>query len=380
MALLELARKEQVFLIVAHVNYNKRPSAFRDQQIVERYCRQYNIPCEILNPTQTTHENFQAWARKVRYQFFATLLQKYEADFVLVGHHQDDLIETYLMQKSRKGIPETYGLNQCCIILGSKIIRPLLHYSKQNLIDYCRGNNIEYGIDESNLEDCYERNRIRHQKVEKLTQKERKQIVQEIKERNVQVKKERLNLAQKLQPILSMEKLQEVCEPVKLLSLWVKTYGNVQLSQKASQDILKQLKTSRNCEISLSNYVKLSKMYNQLEITQKIDVSYCYVLDRIEMLKTPYFTISETGEGTEAVTLSESDFPITIRNAHSKDAIALRFGTKKLSRWFIDRKVPHDERKSWPVVLNAQGEIILIPKIGSNCKHYSNTPTCFVVK
>ncbi|MFR0979969.1 MAG: tRNA lysidine(34) synthetase TilS, partial [Holdemania filiformis] len=48
--------------------------------------------------------------------------------------------------------------------------------------------------------------------------------------------------------------------------------------------------------------------------------------------------------------------------------------------WFIDRKIPPDQRRRWPVVVNCRGEIILVPKIGCNVAHYSNNPTCFVIK
>ena len=44
-------------------------------------------------------------------------------------------------------------------------------------------------------------------------------------------------------------------------------------------------------------------------------------------------------------------------------AIVLRFGTKKLSRWFIDRHIPQDVRRRWPVMVNAQGTVIFVPKI-----------------
>ena len=86
------------------------------------------------------------------------------------------------------------------------------------------------------------------------------------------------------------------------------------------------------------------------------------------------------GETTEAVTLAEEDFPITIRSPQPQDAIQLRFGKKRLNRWFIDRKIPPDQRRSWPVVVNRRGEIVLVPKIGCNVAHYSNNPTCFVIK
>ena len=80
------------------------------------------------------------------------------------------------------------------------------------------------------------------------------------------------------------------------------------------------------------------------------------------------------------MTLSAEDFPITIRSPKEGDQIELRFGKKKLNRFFIDRKISHKERKSYPVVVNSVGNVVLVPKIGCDVKHYTVKPNCFVIK
>lgn len=67
-----------------------------------------------------------------------------------------------------------YGLSKKNCIYNVKVIRPLLNKSKKQLIKYCDNNKIVYGIDESNLNNDYERNRIRHQEVEKLSLEQKK--------------------------------------------------------------------------------------------------------------------------------------------------------------------------------------------------------------
>lgn len=101
---------------------------------------------------------------------------------------------------------------------------------------------------------------------------------------------------------------------------------------------------------------------------------------KIELFATPYFRIAENGESTEAVTLYQEDFPITIRNPRPQDAIQLRFGIKTLKPVVYRQEDPADQRRRWPVVVNRRGEIVLVPKIGCNVAHYSNNPTCFVIK
>ena len=94
-------------------------------------------------------------------------MNQYHFDAVLIAHNQDDLIETYLMQKRRQNLVQFFGIKENPIIFDVKIIRPLLSYSKQELLMFCDLNKVEYSIDKTNLEDVFLRNQIRHKIVEK---------------------------------------------------------------------------------------------------------------------------------------------------------------------------------------------------------------------
>ena len=102
MALLDAAIKEKLDIVVAHVNYRKREEALFEQQALEKYCQDRNIKIYVLDLLGEKHTgNFQEWAREKRYQFFSEVVLKEDAYAVLVAHQEDDLIETYLMQKTR---------------------------------------------------------------------------------------------------------------------------------------------------------------------------------------------------------------------------------------------------------------------------------------
>ncbi|MEG0735695.1 MAG: tRNA lysidine(34) synthetase TilS, partial [Longicatena sp.] len=109
--------------------------------------------------------------------------------------------------------------------------------------------------------------------------------------------------------------------------------------------------------------------YEKLCIDKKAHTPYCFKYAELTLAKTPYFEVSNSGSSVEAVTLYIEG-----------DEIRMRFGAKKLNRWFIDRKIPKKERKNWPVVVNASGNVILVPKLGCDIEHFSNNPTCFVLK
>ena len=58
----------------------------------------------------------------------------------------------------------------------------------------------------------------------------------------------------------------------------------------------------------------------------------------------------------------------------------MRYGTKKIRRFFIDNKIPLRKRMIWPVVLNRKGDIVLVPEIGCDLNHYSEKPNLFVIE
>ena len=103
-------------------------------------------------------------------------------------------------------------------------------------------------------------------------------------------------------------------------------------------------------------------------------------MEDLKKVKSSYFEIVEGKPSVYAVTVHEEDFPLTIRCFQEGDAILQRYGTKKVSRFFIDRKVSYYERLIHPVVENAEGKLILVPEIGCDPSHYSTSPTFNVLQ
>ena len=70
MALLDMLVKEGFKPVICHVNYHKRETSNRDEEIVRRYASKYNLTVKVLHATDETSGNFQNWAREFRYNFF----------------------------------------------------------------------------------------------------------------------------------------------------------------------------------------------------------------------------------------------------------------------------------------------------------------------
>ena len=385
MALLDKLYQSGYQVIVAHVNYQKRETAYRDQEIVEHYCHERSIPF-LLKLDEDEHQgNFQAYARNLRYAFFKENVKKYQCLGVMIAHQSDDVIETYLLQKQRKSIPIIYGLQEEVRINGLLIKRPLLSMSKKQCREYCEEHHIKYGEDESNHGDDYARNRVRHHIVEKLSDEERNNYFEEIKLKNNEKKAMDLyclNIAESYAERLSIKDfLKEDSQLQKvILRHWLRLCkAGVHFSSKMIENIIQCINQDHNWSIDLKEDWQLQRSYEALLCIKK-DSAYEYKFTSIQEFNCEYFKISKSGNSLQAVTLRDEDFPICVRSPKKGDCIELRLGTKKLNRWFIDRKISHNERKIWPVLVNSMGNVILVPQIGCDIEHFSNKPSCFVIK
>lgn len=379
MALLDkLNKSHSYYLEVAHVNYHKRKTASRDERIVRDYCKNNNLSFQILNIyPKDVKGNFQAFARTVRYEWFYKLCNKKKLEAVYVAHQQDDFIETYLMQ-NKKGLDvDFYGIRKTNVLYGVKVVRPLLNCSKKSLQNYCDKNQIKYGIDESNLTDAYERNKIRHTTVEKLDKKERKELVFKINELNKE-KKKRITLANKFIKNDSKNTTNdflnlEYCEDI------IRVVAEKTLSRNEIKEIIRQIIFNKSYKLFGDKYM-LVKEYDTVSVFCKPKEYKCS-LNEIHRFKTDYFVVSKKGsDNMSCAYVKSEDFPLTIRCFVDGDSIKMRYGTKKINRFFIDNKISYKERLTWPILVNKNNEIILVPGIGCDKGHYAEKPNIYVIK
>ena len=166
MALLDIGLKAGLNISVAHVNYQLRnEESERESFIVKQYCLENKLNFYYKEAKINILKNLQNEAREVRYQFFNNLTEEKKMDYILTAHQQNDNHETFLFNAlkgngigSLKGIPERNGI----------ILRPLLQFTKTQLLIYVQENKIKYGTDSSNLTSKYERNFIRNEVFQRL--------------------------------------------------------------------------------------------------------------------------------------------------------------------------------------------------------------------
>lgn len=375
MALLDILLKRGFKLHIAHVNYKTRISSDLEQEIVEGFANKYKIPITVYVAPKHTKGNFEEYARNVRYDFFASLAKEVKANSIFVAHHKDDLIETYLLQKRRGGNVSYYGLKDMVDIKGLTVIRPLLGYDKVNILEYCKLHNIPYHDDESNLSKKYLRNKIRLEIVNNMTSMEKEQLLTKINMKNevLTYKEQRCDQNMKAcvkNNIINLECFKKLNEEdsLHLLHRYIKEntfYEKINLSKSYLKELVRLIKTrngSKSYEIGrkfelLKDYISvflIKKMYNNF---------YKYIVNKGEYPSGNYFVTSSSGPHYEGVYVTDEDFPLIIRPYQSEDKIRIKDGYKKVSRVYIDSKLHSKLREVYPILVNKNNEVLLIPSL-----------------
>lgn len=148
----------------AHCNFHLRgEESNRDEQFVRQLCLKQGIDLHTVdfNTSQYASEkriSIEMAARELRYKWFEDIKNKCGADVIAVAHHQDDSVETMLLNLIRgTGINGLLGIRP----RNGAIVRPLLCINREEIIQYLQSINQTYVTDSTNLEDEYTRNKIR---------------------------------------------------------------------------------------------------------------------------------------------------------------------------------------------------------------------------
>ena len=381
MMLLSLCVKRELDIVVCFVNYKFRETADLEEEIVERYCLDNRIKLYKDYPVQNSNENFQMWARNARYVFYKRVYDREHCDYLLTGHQMDDHLENYLMSLERGSHGWFYGIPYEGYHHGMKILRPLLQYRKKQTREYCLDNGIPFHDDESNFTDHYTRNRIRHSLIEPADDAQISRWLDEIERLNRKQKEMLEPFEQKYHEEISLDDFRQEEKKEELIRwlIWQKDRVS-SYSSDYINDIVKTIMDSkRNGCIPVYEGLEVVYEYGVIYVNEPF-AGYSYVLEKACYFKTPYFELSDRGKVIEGVSLREDDFPVTIRNPQRGDEIRLRYGRKKLSRFFIDRKVKRKDRCKWPVMVNRDGQVIFIANIGCDISHYTIKPDLFVLE
>ena len=169
-----------ITLHVAHFNHKLRKSADRDQKFVIKLSRKLHVPITVSSAQQKFWKikgSLEELARRYRFDFLIRTARKYKTSVIALGHTQDDLTETVLMRILRgTGMAGMRAILPKRVIQGVTFVRPLLNFSKKEILSFLKKETIPYRIDPSNRSQKFFRNKIRLQLLPLLERQYNKNI------------------------------------------------------------------------------------------------------------------------------------------------------------------------------------------------------------
>ena len=152
-------------LEVIHVNYSLRgKDSDHDEDFVRKLCVSLKVPLHVKKVDTkailaSSGGNLQEVARTIRYTLFREKLSLHPGSIVALGQHADDQVETFFQHLARKS--GVLGMS-CMLSQYESVVRPLLSYSKHEILAFAKKYSLVWREDQSNQTNAYTRNRIRN--------------------------------------------------------------------------------------------------------------------------------------------------------------------------------------------------------------------------
>ena len=383
-------------LVVFHINHGLREESYEEAEFVEKFVKDFDVKFykEELNMSdleRDSHTSEEMLARELRYQAFNKMAKLEGVTKLLTAHHKNDQVENILMRLlTGRSIDHSLAICEEIEMAGLTIYRPLLNSLKAELEEYAKEKNLHYYVDATNFDTDYTRNNIRHNIVPLLNDINSGSFDNLINfanyYQNINNNLKKAILSNKDNYIFSRDedkislvkdKFLELNEEEMyflLKDIITNELGVFDIKQKAIFDVISSLKkNSGNKSYDLKNNLKIISQYETLYI-HKIEKK-CYN-DKIEIIidkiyeNSVYefyqnkFIISTDAKDSE-IGFNKSELPLLVTIKKEGDRVRRGKINKKLSRIFIDEKVPKELRDTLPVIRNNKGEVLGVLGIGT---------------
>jgi tRNA(Ile)-lysidine synthase len=167
-ALFFLLQDKKINFDIAIVDYNQRKQSINEIKYATTLAKRYNKKCFISTYPKDLPFS-EKNARDFRYNFFKSIIYENSYEALITAHQLNDKLEWFLMQLTKgAGLVELIGLEKKSIKDGYIVYKPLLDFTKDELVEYLEKNSIKYFIDDSNFDQKYKRNYFRHNFSDKL--------------------------------------------------------------------------------------------------------------------------------------------------------------------------------------------------------------------
>lgn len=396
----ELRENWRLELVALSVDHCLRgEDSIADLEYVQARCEEWGIDFHGISLDVPAYEkayglSTEVAARELRYQFFTERMKVLGADYLALGHHGDDQVETLLMKLVRSASSTAFsGIPVRRKLADGEIIRPFLAVTKKEIEAYCEKHALHPKIDATNFETVHTRNYYRKHVLPLLKEKNSnihitaQHLSETLQEDETYLQKEAGKILEKT-TVFDEEKNSATLE----INLFKK--HDQSLQRRAFHLILNYLyetlpdqlsytheanffalleHTEGNAQIDFPRGLKLNKVYDKLTFHFNAQhpqpVSFHKTLTMPDSIQLPDLS-TVTAElidnkplenpSSFYIAKSEVALPLHIRTRKPGDRMSWKGlnGTKKIKDIFIDAKVPIEERKTWPLLVDNEGEVL----------------------
>jgi tRNA(Ile)-lysidine synthase len=386
----------RIKLHAAHLEHGLRgEESLEDMRFVEQICQAVSIPlttqrAKVPDAASSGGLSVEAVARKIRYAFLERVLGEVGGNKIATGHNADDQAETVLLNILRGAAMA--GLSGVRPAVESRIVRPLIEATRDEIIAYLDEKKIDYRIDSSNTDERYERNKVRSTLIPLIKEQFNPRIVESLARTasvfsmidahfraEVAAARELCCRTEDGRSIVDLEAFKDLPRVIKLFTFYSilrSVEGDEQVVSFDSLNAILNLavRSKSGSQIDIGSGIVALKEYDKLVLGRDIAL-----VDRYEIrLKVPGETRVEqaaytiraevlkerpgTGEiyrsgRTAFFDFGAVDLPLIARSWREGD----RFvpfglsGTKKVHDVFIDEKVPVSKRTTIPIICDSEG-------------------------
>jgi tRNA(Ile)-lysidine synthase len=389
--LLRLREEKKLSLAAVYINHQLLAEAGEHARFARQFCEQHGITWYYFEKDIAAYAaeqkiSVEEAGRKFRYQKFYQILEQLSYDTIAVGHHRNDLAETVLYRMARgTGWKGMAGIRP----KQNRIIRPLLCISKEEILKELKEQGQAFNVDPSNTDTAYARNQIRHGVLPELC-KVNRQAMGHIADLAEQMEEMGIYLNERFEEAWqdcteSDGKARKVaigrlCSYPPFLRKEVLKRALAEVSGKEKDlqrihvenlEMLMQMQTGRSMDFPYE--VQAVRQYEYLWISKKQEYGdFGILLTGTGRYEVPFargwldveIFPKKDEEFSQKMYTKTFDYDkiknhAVIRNCHKDDYFVMNAQgqKKKLNRYFIDQKVPKDERRKIPLI--ADGDHIL---------------------
>lgn len=376
--LVGMRTRQKFELKAVHVHHGLSPDADEWADFCTAYCSRLGIPLRIVRVTvDAAGLGIEAAARAARYRAFSDGL----CDIVALAHHHDDQIETFMLSALRGGglrgmaaMPEWRPLNA-----KTKIWRPLLTSSREELTQYAAAHGLHYVDDASNRDNSLLRNWLRNEMLPQFQVR-----VPEFKHQIT------ANIAALQDDLSLLDEITEEDTALVCADGWFDVAVWRGLSDTRRRRVLRRFVQEHGLGVPTRS--SIGDFAQTLLAFQTASAEWTLPKGKIHVYRNRLFVVRNDGEkfpwlcegglkGRLKTVLNDNGFTLaqrkkglgeealnaeaTVRPVRSGDMIRLHGGSKKVRKLLQEKGVPPFMREIWPVVADASGNCIAVINICS---------------